>query len=74
MMSLIMGELFNKINNNNQHKDFIVRISYLEVYNEMLRDLLSSDDQSLDIREDAERGMVVAGITELVTDNPEDVI
>ena len=42
-----------------------VTVSFLEVYNENIRDLLSSVEEYLDLREDPIKGPVVAGITEV---------
>lgn len=44
---------------------YILRVSYLEIYNENIKDLLSIEDKNLDLREDATQGVVVAGITEI---------
>ena len=33
-----------------------VKVSYLEIYNETIRDLLTSDDKVLDLREDGKQG------------------
>ncbi len=41
-----------------------VQCSYLEVYNETIRDLLIGDGRKpLELREDAQKGMVVAGLS-----------
>ena len=42
-----------------------MRVSYLEIYNENIKDLLSIEDKNLDLREDPSQGVVVAGITEI---------
>lgn len=43
--------------------EFYVEISYLEVYNEKIRDLLRKDQQSqLAILEDSETGIVIPGL------------
>ena len=36
----------------NSQKKFLVRCSFLEIYNEDIRDLLRQDDQKLEMRED----------------------
>ena len=36
----------------NAQKKFLVRCSFLEIYNEDIRDLLRQDDQKLEMRED----------------------
>lgn len=50
-------------------KEIIIRMSYLEIYNENIKDLLTTDDKSLDLREDPEKGVVVYGITEVVVES-----
>lgn len=49
-----------------------VTVSFLEVYNENIRDLLSemsTSNENLDLREDPIKGPVVAGITEVEVDS-----
>lgn len=52
-----------------------VIVSFMEVYNEQVYDLLESTDKILSVREDTERGVVeVAGRTKKVVDSAEDVL
>lgn len=47
-----------------ENTKFLVRASYLEIYNEQVRDLLSSNvNQKLDLREDPDRGVYVKDLT-----------
>ena len=41
---------------------FLVRASYLQIYNEVISDLLKSDRTNLQIREDKKKGLYVAGL------------
>jgi centromeric protein E len=47
---------------------FLVRVSFLEIYNEEVRDLLGVSNQTLQIREDPRRGVFVQAVEEIVTD------
>jgi centromeric protein E len=47
---------------------FLVRVSFLEIYNEEVRDLLGVPNQTLQIREDPRRGVFVQAVEEVVTD------
>lgn len=47
---------------------FLVRVSFLEIYNEEVRDLLADSNQTLQIREDPRRGVFVQSVEEIVTD------
>jgi centromeric protein E len=51
-----------------QDRIFLVRASFLEIYNEDVRDLLSNSNQTLPIREDPRRGVFVQSVEEIVTD------
>ena len=45
-------------------REFLVRCSYLEVYNENINDLLNPDAENLIIQEDKKNGMIISGLTE----------
>ncbi|XP_054246841.1 kinesin-like protein KIF19 [Indicator indicator] len=49
--------------------DYRVSMSYLEVYNEVIRDLLNPSSGFLDLREDPRGSIQIAGITEVSTTN-----
>ena len=38
----IINELFSEINNRKKEKDFIIKVSFLEIYNEEIHDLLDN--------------------------------
>jgi len=73
IMFLTMNELFKQIRNNNE-KQFVVKVSYLEVYNETLRDLLSVGEAAIEMREDATKGVIITGITEVTAGSPDEVM
>jgi kinesin family protein 18/19 len=58
--------LFNHINYEKSDKIISMKMSYVEIYNEVIRDLLlpNSKDTYLDLRDDSERGVVLTGVTE----------
>ena len=48
----------------NMRKKFLIRCSYLEIYNEAIRDLLSKDiDSKLDLKESKDKGVFVKDLT-----------
>jgi len=56
--------------NSAQDRQFLVRASYLEIYNEEIRDLLSKDPKnSLDLKENIDTGVYVKDLTSLVVKN-----
>ncbi|KAK3923397.1 Kinesin-like protein KIF18A [Frankliniella fusca] len=56
-----MVELFYQMESQKHEKDFDIGVSYLEVYNETVRDLLNPSSGPLFLREDG-AGVVVAGL------------
>lgn len=59
----------------NQGTEYSVRVSYLEIYNEELNDLLNDDKQALRIFEDsaAKKGLSVDRLEEIPVNNPQDI-
>eukprot|EP00438_Fugacium_kawagutii_P021006 Skav228371 [mRNA] locus=scaffold1981:243451:245610:+ [translate_table: standard] len=64
-MLLTLRDLFSEVANQKSSLHFEIKCSFLEVYNENVRDLLRPDSDFLDIREDPVKGMCVAGISEV---------
>lgn len=69
---LTMQELFEKISDRSDEKSTEITLSYLEIYNETIRDLLvpGGSKQGLMLREDSNQAVMVAGLT---THHPKDV-
>jgi hypothetical protein len=69
-----MEEIFRYIeNSSNKSKTFMVRASYLQIYNEAITDLLKNNMTSLQIREDKNKGLFVEGLSEWVVRSPHDI-
>lgn len=74
VMLLSVEELFNQIEIVSTEKDYQLKISYIEVYNENIKDLLVMRNKYLDLREDPVRGIMVAGVTEIMTTNTDEIM
>ena len=74
IMLLTLQELFSKINSNSIVREYSVKLWYIEIYNENIRDLLSNSDEYLDLREDHNKGVIVNGVTELAVNSAQEVI
>ncbi|KAK5824021.1 kinesin-like protein KIN-7N [Gossypium arboreum] len=55
-------------------REFLIRVSYMEIYNEEINDLFAVENQKLPIHESLERGIFVAGLREEIVNNAEQVI
>ncbi|NXU26148.1 KIF19 protein, partial [Thalassarche chlororhynchos] len=70
----MLGDLFQAIEDTSGDMEYEVSMSYLEIYNEMIRDLLNPSLGCLQLREDASGTVQVAGITEVSAINAEEVM
>ncbi|GAB2293750.1 hypothetical protein Dimus_027963 [Dionaea muscipula] len=66
-------DIFDRIQTING-REFLIRVSYMEIYNEEINDLLVVDNQKLQIHESLERGIFVAGLREEIVNNSEQVL
>ncbi|XP_028622897.1 kinesin-like protein KIF18A [Grammomys surdaster] len=62
VMYLTMLDLFKCMDEIKEEKECSTAVSYLEIYNEQIRDLLTNSGP-LAVREDAQKGVVVQGLT-----------
>ncbi|XP_018594880.2 kinesin-like protein KIF19 [Scleropages formosus] len=69
-----LNDLFKAIEEASEDMDCSVYMSYLEIYNEMIRDLLNPASGYLDLREDAKGEIRIAGITEVSTSNAKEIM
>jgi kinesin family member 18/19 len=71
----VLKELFETTSKSTE-KRFEIKMSYVEIYNEVIRDLLlpNCKDTYLDLRDDPDRGVVLAGVTEFIVTEPNEVI
>jgi len=73
----IIPNSFDHVFNNislDQTKEFLVRASYLEIYNEEIRDLLGKDSKSkLELKEDKDKGVYVKDLNTFVVRNVKEI-
>jgi len=70
---LAIASIFDYIKNTPQ-REFLLRVSYLEIYNEVINDLLRLEGSNLNVREDKKRGIFVDGLKEEIVVSPEHVM
>ena len=73
IMSLTLSELFTKIKSYPE-REYTVKLWYLEIYNENIRDLLGNNSENLELREDPNKGLIVNGITEMIPKSSEHIL
>ena len=69
-----MEQIFKSIEAaSNRNSTFMIRASYLQIYNEIISDLLKTDRTSLSIREDKKKGIFVEGLSEWAVRSPNEI-
>ena len=67
-------DIFKYIENNtNSNTTFIIRATYLQIYNESISDLLKPEKKNLSIRESKQKGLYVESLSEWAVRSPNDI-
>lgn len=68
VLEMAAEDIFNQISESTS-RDFLLRVSFVEIYNETIRDLLSDkEDTTVTIREDPKKGVYCDAIEVIITD------
>ena len=73
IMILTLKELFRSILLY-QNRNYIIKLWYIEIYNENIRDLLVNNNENLELREDPNKGIIINNVTEIITNSSEDIL
>ena len=68
-----LDEVFDFISNST-NREFLLRVSYMEIYNEIITDLLNPKSTNLKIRENVQGEISVDKLTEKVVTSVQDII
>ncbi|XP_026659921.2 kinesin-like protein KIN-8B isoform X3 [Phoenix dactylifera] len=74
LMVLSFHTIFDLIKKDESSDNFEVSCSYLEVYNEVIYDLLEKSSGHLELREDPEHGIVVAGLRRIKVQSADKIL
>lgn len=69
----IVEQIFDSIIRSDASIEFTVKVSYMEIYMEKIRDLLVPQNDNLPIHEDKQRGVYVKGLHEFYVANVDEV-
>ena len=73
IVPLSIKEIFSKLNDPLIIKP-IIKVSYTEIYNETVNDLIEPSNKNLEIRESLNKGVFVNNLTEILVNNSEKAI
>uniref|UniRef100_A0A8D8F912 Kinesin-like protein KIF19 n=3 Tax=Culex pipiens TaxID=7175 RepID=A0A8D8F912_CULPI len=74
LMIKAVADIFKFIEESEHPDNFKISLSYLEIYNELIRDLLNPGPNPLELREDNKGNQSVAGLSEISTTSRQEVI
>ncbi|XP_047976169.1 kinesin-like protein KIN-7N [Salvia hispanica] len=66
-------DIFEKIEETSD-REFLIRVAYMEIYNEEINDLFAVENQKLQIHESLVRGVFVAGLREEIVNSADQVL
>ncbi|KAI9296441.1 kinesin-domain-containing protein [Neoconidiobolus thromboides FSU 785] len=69
-----VDDIFKYIKRTGGSKEYLLRVSYIEIYNETIKDLLSPEMGDLRVHEDKIRGVYVAPLKEEIVTTPKQVM
>lgn len=70
----MVSTIFEQVENADESIEFVVSVSYIEIYMEKIRDLLNPVNDNLPVRENKARGIYVEGTTEVCVGSEEEVM
>ncbi|PIN00348.1 Kinesin-like protein [Handroanthus impetiginosus] len=74
LMVLSLNTIFDLMEKDKSSDNFEVTCSYLEVYNEVIYDLLEKSSGHLELREDPEQGIIVAGLRSIRVNSADKIL
>ncbi len=69
----IINQIFDSIRDSPENMEYIVAVSYMEIYMERIRDLLKPEKSNLPIHEDKDHGVYVKGLSEVYVGSKSEV-
>jgi kinesin family member 5 len=70
----MINAIFDIVGEAPEELEFMVKVSYIEIYMERIRDLLDNSKTNLRVRESKQKGVWVDGCTEVYVAEPSDVL
>jgi len=70
----VVDDLFQKVYDAGDKVEFMIKVSYVEIYLEKIRDLLDPSKSNLQVHEDRQRGVYIKDATEVFVGSPEELM
>ncbi|TFK54862.1 kinesin heavy chain [Heliocybe sulcata] len=69
----ITEQIFQSIMDSDAHLEYLVKVSYMEIYLERIRDLLAPQNDNLQVHEEKSKGVYVKGLSDYYVSNTREV-
>lgn len=69
----ITEQIFENIMSSPPHLEYLVKVSYMEIYMEKIRDLLAPQNDNLQIHEEKSKGVYIKGLSDFYVGGQADV-
>ena len=73
IMVWTLRELYKKIKEY-KNREYLIKLWYVEIYNENIRDLLNNKSENLELREDPDEGIIINNVTEIMTNSINEIL
>lgn len=70
----MVEDIFNTIAQADESMEFLVQVSYVEIYREKIQDLLNPAKKNLSVRENPQKGVYIESSTEVYVSNRDEVL
>ena len=74
LIPLCVKELFSQKDTLKKTRGICIKLSYMELYNEIINDLLNENNKNLEVRKDLKKGIYVDKLTEVLVSTEEEAI
>ena len=69
-----VDDVFHYIREQSNDREYLLRVSYLEIYNETIRDLLSPEQRDLRLHDHGQRGVYISQLKEEIVTSPKQLM
>jgi len=70
----MIDAIFDEIMDSDEKLEFVIKVSYVEIYLERIRDLLDEKRVNLKIRESSAQGIYIEGVSQPYVGSPEEIL
>jgi kinesin family protein 5 len=70
----MVDAIFDSIMDADENLEFVIKVSYVEIYLERIRDLLETKNKNLKIRESSTQGIYIEGVSQPYVGSPEEIM